>query len=69
MTISFNCEFCGKKINAPDSAAGKSGKCPACQNKVLVPAPAQEEDDELRLAPIDHEEKKGKNRCWPKLSN
>jgi hypothetical protein len=54
MGISFHCEHWGKKIEAPDTAGGKWGKCPGCHNKVYVPAskPAQP-DDELRLAPID----------------
>lgn len=53
MAIVFHCEFCGKKIEAPDSAGGKWGKCPACHNKLYVPSPKVEEDDELRLAPLD----------------
>jgi len=54
MGISFHCEHCGKKIEAPDTAGGKWGKCPGCHSKVYVPAskPA-EPDDELRLAPLD----------------
>jgi len=54
MGISFHCEHCGKKIEAPDTAGGKWGKCPGCHNKVYVPAgkPAEPED-ELRLAPLD----------------
>lgn len=54
MGISFHCEHCGKKIEAPDTAGGKWGKCPACHNKVYVPAskPTQP-DDELRLAPLE----------------
>ncbi len=57
MSISFHCEHCGKKIEAPDTAGGKWGKCPGCHNKVYVPAvkPPQDED-ELRLAPLDTEE-------------
>ena len=51
MAIVFHCEFCGKKIEAPDSAGGKWGKCPACHNKLYVPSPVIE--DELRLAPLD----------------
>lgn len=54
MAISFHCEHCGRKIEAPDNAGGKWGKCPACHNKVYVPAgKAARPDDELRLAPID----------------
>ena len=55
MGISFHCEYCGKKIEAPDTAGGKWGKCPACRNKVYVPA-NNPPDDMLRLAPIDTEE-------------
>ena len=55
MSISFHCEYCGKKIQAPDTAAGKRGKCPACRNQIFVPA-AETADDELKLAPIDESE-------------
>jgi hypothetical protein len=51
MSIAFHCEHCGKKIEAPDSAGGKWGKCPACHNKVYVPG--LDSDEELKLAPID----------------
>jgi hypothetical protein len=51
MAIVFHCDYCGKKIEAPDSAGGKWGKCPACHNKLYVPA--LESDEELKLAPID----------------
>lgn len=53
MGISFDCEHCGRKIEAPDDAAGRLGKCPGCHNKLLVPQPQADEDDELKLAPID----------------
>ena len=55
MSIVFSCEFCGKKIEAPDNAAGKWGKCPACHNKLYVPM-AEEENGDLKLAPIDQSE-------------
>jgi hypothetical protein len=51
MAITFHCEHCGKKIEAPDSAGGKWGKCPACHNKLYVPG--LDPDEELKLAPID----------------
>ena len=51
MTIIFHCEHCGKKIEAPDSAGGKWGKCPACHNKLYVPSLGS--DEELKLAPVD----------------
>jgi hypothetical protein len=61
MGISFHCEHCGKKIEAPDTAGGKWGKCPACHNKVYVPA-NNPPDDELRLAPIDTEEERRRKK-------
>ncbi|NQT02573.1 MAG: hypothetical protein HQ580_11155 [Planctomycetes bacterium] len=51
MAIIFHCEHCGKKIEAADSAGGKWGKCPACHNKLYVPA--SESGEELKLAPVD----------------
>jgi hypothetical protein len=51
MSIKFHCEYCGKKIEAADSAGGKWGKCPACHNKLYVPS--LDSGEELKLAPID----------------
>jgi hypothetical protein len=53
MAIVFHCEHCGRKIEAADTAGGKWGKCPACHNKIYVPRPLNNEEDELKLAPID----------------
>ncbi len=57
--ITFQCEHCGKKIEAPDAAGGKWGKCPGCKGKVYVPG-SQQADEELRLAPLDSEEERRK---------
>ncbi len=54
MGISLHCEHCGKKIEAPDNAGGKWGRCPSCHNKVYVPG--LDEDQELKLAPMDQGE-------------
>ncbi|MBA7645956.1 hypothetical protein ES703_53716 [subsurface metagenome] len=51
MTVTFHCEYCGKKNRAPDGAGGKWGKCPACHNKLYVPNFSAGE--ELKLSPID----------------
>lgn len=53
MSIIFHCEHCGKKMKAPNSSGGKREKCPACHNKVYVPAP--DSGEELKLEPIDSE--------------
>jgi predicted RNA-binding Zn-ribbon protein involved in translation (DUF1610 family) len=39
MPISFQCPQCGKKLKAPDAAAGKSSKCPGCGGTVTCPEP------------------------------
>ncbi len=60
MSIKFHCEHCGKKIDAPDTAGGKWGKCPACHNRVYVPQ--METGDMLKLAPIDETEEERQKR-------
>ena len=42
MAISFSCPSCGKKLKAPDSAVGKSSKCPGCNTPVTCPEPVYE---------------------------
>lgn len=53
MAITFVCECCKKKINAPDEAGGKWGKCPSCGFKCYIPLPPAEGEEEIGLAPID----------------
>jgi hypothetical protein len=38
--IHFACPACGKGLKCADQAAGGMGTCPACREKVRVPAPA-----------------------------
>jgi hypothetical protein len=42
MPISFSCGQCGKRLKAPDSAAGKTSKCPGCGAPVTCPEPVYE---------------------------
>ena len=60
MGITFHCDHCGKEIKAADSAGGKWGKCPACQNKLYVPN--LNANEELTLAPVDESEEERKKR-------
>ncbi len=60
MSITLHCQYCNKKIEAADSAAGKWGKCPYCHNKLYVPD--IKADDDLKLAPIDEDEEKRKQQ-------
>ena len=57
MTITFKCEHCHKEVTAPDTVAGKRGKCPYCKQTMYIPAPVSE-DDVLDLAPIDEAEER-----------
>jgi hypothetical protein len=47
MPISMKCPQCGKKLNAPDSAAGKRARCPHCKTIVTLPAASAPPPDEL----------------------
>jgi predicted RNA-binding Zn-ribbon protein involved in translation (DUF1610 family) len=52
MSISFQCPQCGKKLKAPDNAAGKSSSCPGCGVKVTCPEPIYDaEVIEMNLTP------------------
>ncbi len=62
MSIKFHCDHCGKRIDAPDTAGGKWGKCPACHNKVYVPQAETDGEDELKLAPLDETEEERQKR-------
>ncbi len=66
MSISFPCEHCGKQIKAPESAAGKRGKCPHCKQSTYVPEPVSEEEI-LDFAPVDEEEERRRKEEVRKL--
>ena len=38
MAIEFTCPHCKKRLEAPDTMAGKSAECPSCKKKVDVPS-------------------------------
>jgi hypothetical protein len=42
--IKFHCVRCGKKIECPDSYAGKHSRCPACKEPITVPESVLMED-------------------------
>jgi hypothetical protein len=68
MAITFHCDYCGKKIDAPDNAGGKWGKCPGCHNRLYVPK-QNFDDEELKLAPIDEGDRERQKQllaetCW-----
>jgi phage FluMu protein Com len=42
MPISFRCSECNQLLRVPDTAAGKSARCPKCQALMTVPASGEE---------------------------
>jgi len=52
MAISFPCPRCGKKLKAPDSAVGKSSKCPGCGGPVTCPEPVYDAEV-VELTPLE----------------
>jgi len=44
MSIKFLCESCHKTVEAPDSAAGKRGKCPYCGHSCYIAKPVEDEE-------------------------
>jgi DNA-directed RNA polymerase subunit RPC12/RpoP len=64
MAIVFHCEACKRKIQAPDGSGGKYAPCPYCKHKVYIPMPksATENEEELRLEPLDETEEQKRER-------
>jgi predicted RNA-binding Zn-ribbon protein involved in translation (DUF1610 family) len=54
MSISFQCKSCGKKLKAPDSAAGTTSTCPGCGKKVTCPE-AFEDAEVVEMGPPPNE--------------
>jgi DNA-directed RNA polymerase subunit RPC12/RpoP len=53
MSISFQCPRCGKKLKAPDSAAGRASSCPGCGGTVTCPEPGDNDEVvEMQLTPV-----------------
>jgi hypothetical protein len=52
MSISFQCPHCGRKLKAPDNAAGKASLCPGCRGKVTCPVPA-DDADVIEMTPLE----------------
>jgi DNA-directed RNA polymerase subunit RPC12/RpoP len=56
MPIRFYCENCKRKIKAPDDSGGKYGNCPHCNHRCYIPRPRLDDEDELKLTPVDESE-------------
>lgn len=69
MSIVFQCNHCGKKIEAPDKLAGKRGKCPKCRQALEIPTPAIDDDAPLTLKPLDEEEEQIRQQLMSETYN
>jgi phage FluMu protein Com len=49
MPISFRCSQCNQLLRVPDTAAGKSARCPKCQALMTVPARSDAEPPAFQL--------------------
>lgn len=49
MPIAVLCPGCNSRLNAPDTAAGKTVKCPKCKEAMVIPAAAAAADDEFEV--------------------
>lgn len=41
MSITFECQSCGKRLAAKETSAGKQKSCPQCGTRVTVPSPTK----------------------------
>jgi predicted RNA-binding Zn-ribbon protein involved in translation (DUF1610 family) len=57
MPINMNCPSCAKALTAPENAAGKKAKCPACGQIMIVPEVvfAAEEFGDPGPEPVSHD--------------
>ncbi len=55
--IHFHCPNCSKKVTVADEHAGKRGKCPKCQQVVIIPSLKKEEPSPLHEALSDQRRK------------
>lgn len=65
MTIRCECDHCGASLKVKDKLAGTEGKCPKCQEKILIPdAPSDDSEETL----LGGEESKSSKPDAPKKS-
>ena len=60
MAIVLRCPHCDKKIETPDTLAGRRIKCPSCNQRLRIPT--QPEEETLTVAPLDLEEERERKR-------
>ena len=53
MTIRCECDHCGAPLKVKDKLAGTEGKCPKCQEKILIPDAPSDDSEETLLGSGD----------------
>lgn len=53
--IRFSCPSCGRSVNAPVSAVGKTAKCPGCEKAITIPQASTTPSIQLALSPAQSE--------------
>lgn len=59
MTIRCQCDHCGASLKVKDKLAGTEGKCPKCQEKILIPDTSDGDSEDVLLS--DGDEKASKS--------
>lgn len=72
--IKVRCAKCGKTLNIPDQFAGKKGKCPGCQEMLIIPPPPApveevEEAQEVEEEPAEEVEAEEEERIADRPAN
>jgi len=51
--MNFNCPYCGQNLDVDDDSVEQSGECPACGNKIQIPAlvPRRQQENYTKLCP------------------
>jgi len=53
MTIRCECDHCGASLKVKDKLAGTEGKCPKCQEKILIPDASDGDSEDVLLGDDD----------------
>ncbi|MCH8192603.1 MAG: hypothetical protein IIA65_01135, partial [Planctomycetes bacterium] len=60
MAIVLRCPHCDKKIETPDTLAGRRIKCPSCNEKLRIPTTPEAET--LTVTPVNQEDERQRKR-------
>ena len=67
MAIEFNCPYCTATIRVPDAYAGKQGRCPKCDTKLLIPSVPLPNQSAIAHLPVAQTESMAANGGGPSV--